>query len=846
MMMQKEIVLTKITPEIMLRAKSLGYSDVQLAYLLKSTQAGIRQLRHELNVFPAYKSVDTCAAEFEATTPYYYSTYETHNEAIISKKKKIIILGGGPNRIGQGIEFDYCCVKATQAFKKIGYETIMINCNPETVSTDYDISDKLYFEPLSFEDVMGIIDAEKPYGVVISFGGQTPLKLSVELEKAGVNILGTSSKDIDVAEDRKKFGEVLKKLQIPHPKYGIAYTQTDALSVAKEIGYPVLVRPSYVLGGRAMKIIYNDAGMKNYVATALHVSEEKPLLIDSFLEQAGEFDVDAVSDGNSCVVIGIMRHIEGAGIHSGDSTTVLPPIDTPKPILKQIKKFTKKIAKSLNVIGLMNIQFAVQKDKIYVLEVNPRASRTVPFVCKAIGIEMIEIACHLMLGKKIPALTKQYSNLKDCDELNLKHICVKEPVFPFSRFDHSGVFLGPEMKSTGEVMSFAEDINFGEAFFKAALASGNKLPNSGSILASLNDSDKYIQEDKTKSNMETVKMFKAFFDLGFDLIATSGTAQFLRKNGIECKTVFKSGEGRPNVADIIQRGRVQFVINTPMGEKARFDEMTIGAAVIQSKVSYVTTIEAAKAALVGITQNRKKSFDQALQMEESEILTPNVQLNDTLHWNKSLNKLSLLQTLTAKVTVSFKNPYMNHTVNGHLTVKKNNFLFLSLAAFLGIKVFDAYFAKDSMWVHNVFEGRLFIGETTPENINKMVKIPLPFFFFTTTALGIPTWNTAPKETTKTQTGFQYTWQSNHSKIASKDDKNFIQAYSEVMLIQVKEEIAKTKNKIFNKQDTLKSILKKYNLTTETYKNKLKEYTEDIKDWMRIQDSATAYLKRQLK
>ncbi len=595
-----QALLRKLPKEKLRKAKELGFSDLQLARIFSVSQADIRRLREHYGIKAVYKTIDTCAAEFDAQTPYYYSSYEEENESKPSKKKKIIILGGGPNRIGQGIEFDYCCVQAVFALKEAGYETIMINCNPETVSTDYDIADKLYFEPLTFEDTMNIIEHENPEGVIVSFGGQTPLRLSTQLANAGVKILGTSSKGIDIAEDREKFGKLLDELNIPHPAYGVATTYEEAKLIAEFIGYPVLVRPSYVLGGRAMQIIYNDDTLKRYIDQALHVSDEYPLLIDKFLEHAVEFDVDAIADAKECVVAGILQHIEAAGVHSGDSTSVLPPINTPKHVIKTMKDYTRKLAKALKVIGLMNVQFAVQGEgkeaKVFVLEVNPRASRTVPFVSKATGMPIVKVACLVMVGEKLSKLKKQFE-LKDCDELKLPYICIKEPVFPFSKFIKSGVYLGPEMRSTGEVMSFAK--TFGEAFTKSALAAGSKLPTSGTVFVSVNDAHK---------TTHTAEIVRRYYNLGFDLVATSGTAEFLRNHNLECKTVFKVGEGKPNIFDIIRLGRVQFVINTPLGEKARYDEEAIGTASILSGVPYATTIETAEAAVAGIEQLRKEKF----------------------------------------------------------------------------------------------------------------------------------------------------------------------------------------------------------------------------------------------
>jgi len=587
----------KLSKAHLLKAKRLGFSDLQLAHIFETTQQEVRQLRKLYEVQSVYKTVDTCAAEFDAKTPYHYSTYEFENESVASDKKKVVILGGGPNRIGQGIEFDYCCVQAVFALKEAGYEAIMINCNPETVSTDYDIADKLYFEPLTFEDTMNILEHEKPIGIIVSFGGQTPLRLSTSLEKAGIKILGTSSEGIDVAEDRKKFGELLDRLNIPHPDYGIAASIDEALTLTDRIGYPVLVRPSYVLGGRAMKIIYNDDSLREYIEQALVVSEEHPLLIDRFLEHAKEFDIDALADGTDCIVSGVMEHIEAAGVHSGDSTSVLPPYNASENVIEKMKDYSRKLAKALNVIGLVNIQFAVQDEEVFIIEVNPRASRTVPFVCKATGLPIVKIACRLMLGEKLADIKDEYG-LADCDKLGLKHLAVKEPVFPFSKFIKSGVYLGPEMRSTGEVMSLATD--FGEAFAKSSLSTGMKLPTSGTVFISVSDADK---------NEHTINVAKRLYNIGFDILATVGTSEHLKKHGIDCRAVYKVGEGRPNIFDIIRLGKVQFVINTPRGEKARYDEEAIGSAAILSGVPFVTTIEAAEAAVMGIECIRQQNFE---------------------------------------------------------------------------------------------------------------------------------------------------------------------------------------------------------------------------------------------
>ena len=581
----------------MKKAKEHGFSDFQIATIFQTSEAAVRELRSHYGVVSVFKTVDTCAAEFDAKTPYHYSTYDEENESVRSDRQKVIILGGGPNRIGQGIEFDYCCVQAVFALREAGYETIMVNCNPETVSTDYDIADKLYFEPLTFEDVIRIIEHEQPLGVIVSFGGQTPLKLSTKLDKAGVNILGTSSDGIDLAEDRKRFGALLEKLEIPHPEYGTATTFPEAQEITKRIGYPVLVRPSYVLGGRAMKIIYNDDSLKEYVDQALFISEKYPLLIDRFLDTAVEFDIDALADSTDCVISGIMQHVEAAGIHSGDSTSILPYYNIAPAAIAKMKEYTRKLAEHIGVVGLMNVQYAVQNGKVYVIEVNPRASRTVPFVGKATAIPVVKIATRVMLGEKLSDLRKEF-NLKDCDELGLKHMAIKEPVFPFSKFVKSGVYLGPEMRSTGEAMSLADE--FPEAFAKAYQAANMHLPLSGTVFISVNEHDK---------NERIINIARELYRMDFDLVATSGTHAFLTENGIDCKKVFKVGEeGRPNIFDIIKLGKIDFVINTPRGERALHDEEAIGSASVQSGVPFVTTIEAAEASVRAIDCIRCQQF----------------------------------------------------------------------------------------------------------------------------------------------------------------------------------------------------------------------------------------------
>ncbi len=581
----------------MKKAKEHGFSDFQIATIFQTSETAVRDLRNHYGVVSVFKTVDTCAAEFDAKTPYHYSTYDEENESVRSDRQKVIILGGGPNRIGQGIEFDYCCVQAVFALREAGYETIMVNCNPETVSTDYDIADKLYFEPLTFEDVIRIIEHEQPLGVIVSFGGQTPLKLSTKLDAAGVNILGTSSDGIDLAEDRKRFGALLEKLEIPHPEYGTATTFAEAQEITNKIGYPVLVRPSYVLGGRAMKIIYNDDSLKEYVDQALFISEKYPLLIDRFLDTAVEFDIDALADSTDCVISGIMQHVEAAGIHSGDSTSILPYYNIAPAAIATMKEHTRKLARHIGVVGLMNVQYAVQNGKVYVIEVNPRASRTVPFVGKATAIPVVKIATRVMLGEKLSDLRKEF-DLKDCDELGLKHMAIKEPVFPFSKFVKSGVYLGPEMRSTGEAMSLAE--SFPEAFAKAYQAANMHLPLSGTVFISVNEQDK---------NQRIINIARELYRMDFDLVATAGTHAFLTQHGIECKKVFKVGEeGRPNIFDIIKLGKIDFVINTPRGEKALHDEEAIGSASVQSGVPFVTTIEAAEASVRAMDCIRCQQF----------------------------------------------------------------------------------------------------------------------------------------------------------------------------------------------------------------------------------------------
>ncbi|HKV35072.1 MAG TPA: carbamoyl-phosphate synthase large subunit, partial [Pyrinomonadaceae bacterium] len=532
-----------------------------------------------------------CGAEFESHTPYLYSTYESEDESAPTDRRKIMILGSGPNRIGQGIEFDYCCCHASFALHEAGFETIMVNCNPETVSTDYDTSDRLYFEPLTFEDVMNIVDVEKPEGVIVQFGGQTPLNLAMRLHKAGVSIIGTSPDSIDLAEDRKRFGALLQELGIPQPENGMAASVEEAREIAGRIGYPVLVRPSYVLGGRAMAIVYDQEQLEKYVLAAVGFTPERPVLIDKFLEQAAEFDVDALADDTACVIAGIQEHIEEAGIHSGDSSCVLPPVRIDPEHLETMRHYTKKLARALSVRGLMNIQFAIKDHRVYVLEVNPRASRTVPFVSKATGVPIARIAALVMAGQKLADF-----NLPE--ELTVQRFFIKSPVFPFAKFPGVDPILSPEMHSTGEVMGIGD--TFGEAYAKAMMGAGTSLPSTGKAFISVNDADKG----------SAVLLARKLSRLGFELVATLGTAARLREVGIEVETVFKVNEGRPNIADYIKSGDISLVINTPLGRVSRFDEQAIRRAALQYNVPCVTTmtgaqalVEAIAAASAGSTPN---------------------------------------------------------------------------------------------------------------------------------------------------------------------------------------------------------------------------------------------------
>jgi len=578
------LTLEEISPEVLRAFKEVALSDRRLAYLTNRTENEVRTYRKKLGIVPVYKRVDTCGAEFESFTPYLYSTYETEDEADPTDRRKIMILGSGPNRIGQGIEFDYCCCHASFALHEAGFETIMVNCNPETVSTDYDTSDRLYFEPLTFEDVMNIIDVEKPEGVIVQFGGQTPLNLAMRLQKAGVRVIGTSPDSIDLAEDRKRFGSLLKELGIPQPENGMAASVDEARQVARRIGYPVLVRPSYVLGGRAMAIVYDEEGLEKYVRTAVGFTPDRPVLIDKFLEQAAEFDVDALADETACVIAGIQEHIEEAGIHSGDSSCVLPPIRIDPEHLETMRHYTRKLARALSVTGLMNIQFAIKDHRVYVLEVNPRASRTVPFVSKATGVPIARIAALVMAGQKL-----QDFNLPE--ELTVQRFFIKSPVFPFAKFPGVDPILSPEMHSTGEVMGIGE--TFGEAYGKAMIGAGLSLPASGKAFLSVNDSDKGA----------AVLIARKLARLGFEIVATLGTAARLREVGLHVVNVFKVNEGRPNIVDQIKSGEISLVINTPLGRVSHFDEQAIRRAALQYSVPCVTTMTGAQAIVEAISSS---------------------------------------------------------------------------------------------------------------------------------------------------------------------------------------------------------------------------------------------------
>ena len=568
---------------VLMQAKRLGLSDQQIAAAWESTELEVRNLRKELGVKAVFNRVDTCSAEFESFTPYLYSTYETSCEADPSDRKKVMILGSGPNRIGQGIEFDYCCCHASFALQGEDVESIMVNCNPETVSTDYDTSDRLYFEPLTLENVLNIVDVEKPDGVIVQFGGQTPLTLALPLQRLGVPIIGTDPKNIDLAEDRKLFGKLLDELQIPCPENGTATSVEQAVEIAKRIGYPVLLRPSYVLGGRAMMIVYDEDSVRRYMREAVTFSQDRPVLVDRFLEDAIEVDVDALCDGDEVLIAGIMEHIEEAGIHSGDSSCVLPPVSIPDSEIKTIEEYTVKLARALNVIGLMNVQYAIKDGMVYVLEVNPRASRTVPYVSKATGVPLPKLAVQLMLGKKLRDVTEHRGRLP-------VPLCfVKSPVFPFNKFPGVDPALGPEMRSTGEVMGVGE--NFGEAFSKAQLSAGTPLPEKGTVFISVND----------RYKPEVVSLGKRFAELGFELVGTRGTARLLQAAGLKCRVVFKVNEGRPNAVDLLKAGAIQLVVYTTTGALSFEDEKSIRRAAITYRVPCITTMSGARATVEAIT-----------------------------------------------------------------------------------------------------------------------------------------------------------------------------------------------------------------------------------------------------
>ncbi|HTI63489.1 MAG TPA: carbamoyl-phosphate synthase large subunit, partial [Gemmatimonadaceae bacterium] len=569
------------------RMKRLGFSDRQLAVLRGESERDVRERRWAHDVRPAYKMVDTCAGEFPSATPYLYGSYDEESEAPRSGRRSVVILGSGPNRIGQGVEFDYCCVRAVMALRERGFETIMINSNPETVSTDFDTSDKLYFEPLTLEDVLEIVQREQPEGVIVQLGGQTPLKLTRDLEAAGVKILGTSPDAIDTAEDRRRFEQIARELGLEQPANGTATNVEEALEAADRIGYPVLVRPSYVLGGRAMQIVYDAPSLQEYFATAARVSEERPVLIDRFLEDAFECDVDAISDGQRVVIGGIMQHIEDAGIHSGDSACVLPPYLVGERDMQTMREQTVALATALGVVGLINVQYAIKNGVVYVLEVNPRASRTIPFVSKAIGVPLASLAARVMLGETL-------DDIGFVEEIVPPYVSVKEAVFPFNKFAGTDPVLGPEMRSTGEVMGISD--SFGSAFAKSQLAASNGLPLGGSVLITVIDADKPT----------VTPIARRFHEMGFEITATAGTAAYLRARGIPARRVFKVHEGRPNCLDMIVNRETQLLINTPMGKHAQLDDYLLRQAAIVNRVSYTTTMSAASAACDAILSLRSR------------------------------------------------------------------------------------------------------------------------------------------------------------------------------------------------------------------------------------------------
>ncbi|MCX7832500.1 MAG: carbamoyl-phosphate synthase large subunit [Actinobacteria bacterium] len=587
---QRMLSEKELTKEILLEAKRNGFSDREIATCFGIEESKVREVRKQYGISTKFKMVDTCAAEFEARTPYFYSTYEKTSDSTPLKNRKVVILGSGPNRIGQGIEFDYICVHASLALKDMGIDSIMINCNPETVSTDYDISSRLYFEPLTLEDVLEVIEYEKPDGVIVQFGGQTPLKLAIPLAKNGVRILGTSPYNIDIAEDRQRFAEIVNKLGLKQAPFGTTTSLEEAIELAERIGYPVLVRPSYVLGGRAMEIVYGKEMLIDYFNRAVEASEEHPVLIDRFLEDALEVDVDAISDGEEVFIAGIMEHVEEAGIHSGDSACVLPPVSLSENTIKEIEDAVKRIALELKVVGFINVQIAIKDGEIYILEANPRASRTVPFVAKAIGLPLPSIATQILLGKKL-------SDFQLPRKVEPPMVSVKEVVLPFKKFPGVDILLGPEMRSTGEVMGI--DRNFALAFAKAQIASGNRLPLSGKVFISVADKDK----------PKIVELARGFIDLGFKVLATKGTAEFLNKNGMKVDVVMKVREGRPNIVDYIKSGEIQLVINTPFGRETRSDGYYIRTTAVNYMVPCITTLPGAYALLNALRAIKESEFE---------------------------------------------------------------------------------------------------------------------------------------------------------------------------------------------------------------------------------------------
>jgi carbamoyl-phosphate synthase large subunit len=593
-----------MNPELLAKAKSFGFSDRQIAHLTGTTEDLIRAERRRTGLIPSYRLVDTCAAEFEAYTPYYYSTYDRgDDETRPTGRRSIMILGGGPNRIGQGIEFDYCCVHAAFALKEEGFETLMVNSNPETVSTDYDTSDKLFFEPLTLEDVLHIYERERCWGAIAQFGGQTPLNLALGLQKNGVRIIGTSPQNIEIAEDRKLFAAMLDKLRIPQPPNGIATNETEAIHVAHRLGYPVLVRPSFVLGGRAMQIVYSDAELQHYMRFAVEASRKRPVLVDKFLEDATEVDVDCIADvghfpdpSQGTIVIGaLLEHIEFAGVHSGDAAMVLPPHTLSRDVIQTIREYTHAMARELNVVGLMNVQYAVKADKVYVLEVNPRASRTVPFVSKAIGVPLAKLAAKVMSGRRL-------ADLGFTSEIWPKYWAVKESVFPFNRFHGQDILLSPEMRSTGEVMGI--DADLGTAYAKSQMAANATLPLHGRVFISVSDHHK----------PEVLQLARQFVDLGFQIIGTNGTAAVLEEAGLQVQRIFKLQEGRPNAIDLMKNREIQLIINTPSGQVPRADEVRIRTTAVYTNIPIMTTLSGARAAALAIAALKKSGYQvQTLQ-----------------------------------------------------------------------------------------------------------------------------------------------------------------------------------------------------------------------------------------